>query len=67
MRARLVIRAAHLAKYIQNYTTYASPLFIKRNLNENVLQVVAVRLMLYSSRLCTEVVSVNSLRIRHIN
>ena len=32
----------HLAKYFQNKTTYARPLLIKRNLNENVYQVVAV-------------------------
>jgi len=33
---------AHLAKYFQNKTTYARPLFIKRTLNENVYQVVSV-------------------------
>ena len=30
------------ANYFQNKTTYARPLFIKRNLKENVYQVVAV-------------------------
>ena len=34
--------AAHLAEYFQNKTTYARPLFTKRNLNGNVYQVVAV-------------------------
>ena len=55
MRENLANCAAHLAKYFQNKTTYARPLFIMRNLTENVYQVVAV-IMLYSSRLCTEVV-----------
>ena len=49
--------AAHLAKCFQNKTTYARPLFIKRSLNENVYQPIRLLLlMLYSSRLCTEVV-----------